>query len=165
MQDRRLDQDDNLGLGEGVQDNQATLNIFKLSLESVASCSKRSQSYRGGYLTSNMHIEMNRLLYPMEKLVWHDNDWIGAQSHFGKNHQSLEPGTEIAVLRNLKYVQNSVSDKRSTMGLIINRSYLEQCDNDEKYTENVSIKHIIIKVTISSIYFPLMSKKYGQWSP
>lgn len=137
MQDRRLDQDDNRGLGQGVQDNEPTLNIFKLSLENITPCTKRSDNYRAGFLTPHMHTEMNRLLYPMEKLVWHENDWIGVQQFFGKNRQSLETGMEIGALRNLKYVQNSRTDKQSTIGLIINRSYLEQCDNEEKLTGNV----------------------------
>lgn len=33
MQDRRLQQDDNLGLGQGVLDNQPILHIFKLALD------------------------------------------------------------------------------------------------------------------------------------
>lgn len=130
MQDRRLDQDDNRGLGQGVQDNEPTLNIFKLRLENINSCIKRPEKYAGGYLTETMHNEMNRLLYPMEKLIWHENDdWIGVLPHFGKDRESLESGTEIAVLRNLKYVYNSKSDKKSCIGIVINRSHLEQCNN------------------------------------
>lgn len=137
MQDRRLDQDDNRGLGQGVQDNVPILNIFKLGLENIRSCVKRSDKYRGGYLTAAMHTEMNRLLYPMEKLVWHENDWIGVQPQVGEERWPLETGTEIAVLRNLKHISTSPS-KKSAIGLVINRVHLEQCDGDASPTETVS---------------------------
>lgn len=136
MQDRRLDQDDNRGLGQGVQDNQPTLNIFKLGLENISPCVKRSDKYRGGYLTSTMHTEMNRLLYPMEKLVWHDNDWIGVQPQYGENRWPLETGTELAALRNLKTVPTN-SNKHSSMGVVISRVHLEQCDGEDTSTATV----------------------------
>lgn len=130
MQDRRLDQDDNRGLGQGVQDNVPILNIFKLGLENIRSCVKRSEKYRGGFLTTAMHSEMNRLLYPMEKLVWYENEWVGVQPQFGEDRWPLETGTEIAVLRNLKHVSTSPSIK-STMGVVINKVHLERCGDDE----------------------------------
>lgn len=136
MQDRRLDQDDNRGLGQGVQDNVPILNIFKLGLESISPCLKRSDKYRGGFLTSSMHTEMNRLLHPMEKLVWHDNDWIGVQPTFGEERWPADTGTEIAVLRNLKHVPTN-SNKKSSIGLVLNRVHLEQCDGDVGTTGNV----------------------------
>lgn len=141
MQDRRLDQDDNRGLGQGVQDNLPILNIFKLGLENIVACVKRSDKYRGGYLTSTMHTEMNSLLHGMEKLVWHENDWIGVQPQFGEQRWPLETGTEIAVLRNLKNVATN-SKKKSTMGLVMNRVHLEQCDSDETNGESVSLHQI-----------------------
>lgn len=54
----------------------------------------------------------------------------------GADRWSLETGTEIAVLRNLKHVPTN-ANKRSTMGLVINRAHLEQCDNNDKPTEIV----------------------------
>lgn len=138
MQDRRLDQDDNRGLGQGVQDNLPILNIFKLGLENVGTCVKRSEKYRGGFLTSIMHTEANRLLHPMEKLVWYDNDWVGVQPQFGGDRWPLDVGTEVAVLRNLKHVPTN-ANIRSTMGLVVNRVHLEQCDGDQTSTENVRL--------------------------
>lgn len=137
MQDRRLDQDDNRGLGQGVQDNVPTLNIFKIGLENVSPCVKRSEKYRGGFLTAAMHTEMNRLLHPMEKLVWHENDWIGVQPSFGEDRWPLETGTEIAALRNLKHVATN-QNKKSSIGLVINRVHLEQCEGEDRSTDNVS---------------------------
>lgn len=154
MQDRRLDQDDNRGLGRGIRDNVPILNIFKLGLENMSSCSKRSGNYPGGFLTSTMHAEMNRLLHPMEKLIWHDdnNDWIGVQPQFGGNRWPLDAGIEIAVLRNLKQIPTDFG-KESTMGLVINRAHLEQCDGDDEATEVVSINSIFVAFVISYILF------------
>lgn len=142
MQDRRLDQDDNRGLGQGVQDNVPILNIFKIGLENISPCVKRSDKYRGGYLTSAMHTEMSRLLHPMEKLIWHENDWIGVQPQFGEERWPLETGTEIAVLRNLKHVTTNLN-KKSTMGLVINRVHLEQCEGSDTSSEAVSLQAMI----------------------
>lgn len=137
MQDRRLDQDDNRGLGQGVQDNVPILNIFKLGLENIGTCVKRSEKYRAGFLTATMHTEGNRLLHPMEKLVWYENEWVGVEPKFGANRWPLDTGTEIAVLRNLNHVPTN-ANKRSTMGLVINRAHLEQCDGSETPLEVVS---------------------------
>lgn len=130
MQDRRLDQDDNRGVGQGVQDNEPVLNIFKLTLENVELCEKRSNNYRAGYLTENAHIELNRLLHPTEKLVWHENEWAGVLPTYGGERVPLEIGTEIAALRSLR-VPGTPSNKNPPIGLVINRSHLEQCAETE----------------------------------
>lgn len=128
MQDRRLDQDDNRGLGQGVQDNEPVLNIFRLNLESIETCKKRSTNYPAGYLTTLSHNDLNRLLHPMEKLVWHENDWSGVLPGFGAERKSLATGTELAVMRNLKHVHVSATNKKSTIGVVLNRNHLEECD-------------------------------------
>lgn len=138
MQDRRLDQDDNRGLGQGLVDNKIVLNMFKLSLESMQDCAKRSKNYKSGFLTLNTHIEMNRLLYPMEKLVWHENDWPGMLSSFGEERVPLKIGTEIAILRNLPQTELKHTEAR---GVVIYRNYLEQCDEDEN-DSNESVSYL-----------------------
>lgn len=143
MQDRRLEQDDNLGLGQGVNDNQPTLNIFKLALENIAPCQKRSQSYPAGFLTPSTHHEYNRLLHPVEKLVWHENDWVGVLPSYGEERDSLPIGYDIAALRDLRHVKTPAGKKGSrptgTIGLVINRKYLEECDEfDHPTTDTVS---------------------------
>lgn len=145
MQDRRLDQDDNRGMGQGVQDNEPTLNIFKLMLENVELCEKRSNNYRAGYLTKSAHTESNRLLHPTEKLVWHENEWAGVLPNYGVERVPMEIGTEIAALRNLR-VHGTPSSKKPSIGLVINRRHLEQCaENENEIDETVSDSYLLKK--------------------
>lgn len=140
MQDRRLEQDDNLGLGQGIHDNQPTLNIFKLVLENVQSCKKRSNNYPAGFLTPTTQYESNRLLHPMEKLVWHENDWIGVLPQYGSNRESLPNDIDLAVVRKLKHIKQTAERRDqipNTIGIVLSRKYLEQCDSNEDTSEAV----------------------------
>lgn len=141
MQDRRLEQDDNLGLGQGVQDNQPTLNIFKISLEIVNDCKKRSTNYPAGFLTPAANYEYQRLLHPVEKLVWHENDWVGVLPSYGSNRESLPIDIDLAAIRKLKNVKPSSSKgsrtTTDTIGLVLHRKYMEECKGDASTSDSV----------------------------
>lgn len=140
MQDRRLEQDDNLGLGQGVQDNQPTLNIFKISLENIKNCKKRSANYPAGFLTPALNYEYQRLLHPVEKLVWHENDWVGVLPEYGSNRESLPNDIDVAAIRNLKNGKHSTSKggrKTDAIGLVLHRKYLEECGSEENTSDLV----------------------------
>lgn len=129
MQDRRLIQDDNRGLGQGVLDNQPVLNIFKLAIENMEQCSKINKDYPAGFLTSKTFMEMKTLLHPMEKLMWHENNWAGVLPSFGVDRTPLETGVEVAALRALPHLR--VNGKGKTpVGLVVHRNYLEECSTD-----------------------------------
>lgn len=153
MQDRRLDQDDHRGLYQGIQDNLPTLNIFKLGFERINTCAKRSESHASGFLTEKMHTEMNQLLHPMEKLIWHaTNAWNGVMTNFGLTHGALDVGIEIAAMRSLKHVQNSETDKQSTIGVVVNRYNLEQCDGIQNRNSSVNLRRVLDLPQYSPIY-------------
>lgn len=126
MQDRRLNQDDNRGLGQGVLDNQPVLNIFKLILENVNQCKVSTGS--SGYLTEWSNSQLKALLHPLEKLVWHENEWIGVLSSFGADRISLDADMEIAVLRDLPHIKQG-KRKDPVMGVIVHRTNLEKCSS------------------------------------
>lgn len=136
MQERRLIQDDNRGLGQGVVDNQPVLNIFKLILENFDGCSRTQKEYPAGFLTINTHQEMSTLLHPMEKLIWHENEWTGVRGTYGVDRGSLEPGIDIAVIRDLPHVIiNSPSkSSKSSLGVVVHRNHLEECPTDGRLT-------------------------------
>lgn len=119
MQDRRLNQDDERGLGQGVLDNRPVLNIFKFVVESRERCRKLSSSYPGAFLTPAAFMERASLLHPMDKLVFNENDWAGLQPTFGAEHKPLQTGIEVVALKRLNL---------HSRGLILHRTNLDQCD-------------------------------------
>lgn len=140
MQDRRLTQDDNRGLGQGVIDNRPTLNIFKMLLENRESCTKLDTSHPGGYLTITAHRELENLLHPFDKLIYFGNEWPGAVPQFGADHEPLEPGIELAVLRDLP--------ERSTrnipvLGVVLYRRHFEECTTNTNREGTANIKKLL----------------------
>lgn len=139
MQDRRLTQDDNRGLGQGVLDNQPVLNIFRLLLENTESCTRTQTDHPSGFMTVKAHTEVQTLLHPMEKMVWHKNTWVGVLSSFGDDREPFEKGMEIAVIRDLPHVPSGISLDKSSLGMVVHRSYLEECEKDGHRSGTVSI--------------------------
>lgn len=127
MQDRRLLLDDERGLGQGVQDNQPSLHIFRLLLENVQGCNKRPTDHPSGFLTSRAHNELQTLLHPVDKLIWAENEWLGALGYFGEDHEGLEDGIEVGVVRK---VSNISKTKKDHLGVVIHRANLEDCPID-----------------------------------
>ena len=64
MQDRRLDQDDNRGMGQDVRDNKRTPNHFRLLFESKAASSSGPEHESIGFLSMNAHFSSLDLLHP-----------------------------------------------------------------------------------------------------
>lgn len=139
MQDRRLNQDDNRGLGQGVLDNQPVLNIFRLHLENIESCSTTQKEHPAGFETVATHIELNTLLHPMEKLIWHENEWTGVMASFGSDRVPFESGIDVAILRDLPHIKSKTKGK-SSIGLVLHRKHLEECPNDDHRSGLVIIK-------------------------
>lgn len=160
MQDRRLNQDDERGMGQGVLDNRPVLNIFKLVLEGRESCQQLDDNYPAGFLTPNTYDEQKRLLHPMEKLIFNENEWTGVISQFGENHENLETGVEVVALRNLPSVQVKDSKGKSPTGIVIHRTNFGECATDRGQDGTVNVKRLLgldDDATIFNSYITLLS--------
>lgn len=141
MQERRLNQDDERGMGQGVLDNRPTLNIFKIVLESRESCRQLDESHPSGFLTPNSYEEQKRLLHPTEKLIFSENDWNGVKYQFGENHESVESGIEVVALRSLSHIH---SKEKSTLGLVLHRTNFAECATEAQARDGVlSVKRLL----------------------
>ncbi|XP_055903660.1 alpha-mannosidase 2 isoform X2 [Eupeodes corollae] len=146
MQDRRLAQDDERGLGQGVLDNRPVQHIFRLVLEKIESCSKLTEEYPGGFLTKNAFNEYQTLLHPIDKFIWVENDWVGVQNTFGENHEQVEEGVQLAVMRNIPNTKpfSKKKDKASLdTGLVVHRTNLMECNSDSHRSGVINIKRLL----------------------
>lgn len=163
MQERRLMQDDDRGLGQGVLDNKPVLNIFKILLENRESCRKLDEKYPAAYLTTFSYLELQKLLHPVEKFIFTGNDWSGLQSRFGENHESAELGMELVALRNLPHIE---SHKKQSMGVIVHRTNFEECTTDSNRDGTLNIRKLLGIADDAEIHDTLLTllNKHGQIS-
>lgn len=124
MQDRRLQRDDNRGLGQGVMDNRKTLHVFRLVLEGRDGCSGHGSAHPSGFLTMRTHAELQALTYPMERLVFGGNEWNGMVAQFGESREGVF-GVDVAVMRNLEMEERK--GKKSAVGLVLHRTEFDKC--------------------------------------
>ncbi|XP_058811986.1 alpha-mannosidase 2 [Topomyia yanbarensis] len=156
MQDRRLSQDDDRGLGHGVLDNLPVLHLFRLVLESRESCTKLDPGYPAGFLTAGAHAELKALLHPLEKLIFNENEWTGLVPSFGVNHEPLEKGMEVVALRNLPHVLIG-KEKKSAVGLVVHRTNFEDCGSEASGEGNLNIKKLLNLDDGHEIYASLLT--------
>lgn len=139
MQERRLNQDDDRGVGQGVLDNRPVLNIFKLVIESRESCRRLDENYPSGYLTPYSYTEQKKLLHPMDKLIFNENDWNGVQFQFGENRENVDTGIEVVALRSLSHLPS----KGKALGLVLHRTNFGECSTDKARDGTLSVKRLL----------------------
>ncbi|EDW81559.1 uncharacterized protein Dwil_GK10956 [Drosophila willistoni] len=140
MQDRRLASDDARGLGEGVLDNKPVLHIYSLVLEKTNTCGRLPETHPSGYLTKAAHRESQSLLDPLDKFIYAENEWTGAQGQFGSDHMSANDDLDVVVMRRL----SKSKAKAQRVGFVLHRTSLVQCSSEsqaEKFNVCLVLAH------------------------
>ncbi|KAJ8977950.1 hypothetical protein NQ317_008141 [Molorchus minor] len=109
MLDRRLNQDDNLGLNQGVMDNHPTRHIFRILLEQVTHALRRKIT-PAGFPSLSAHVASQSLLNPLVRMLRvKDEDVVSKGAYttvdheFGVDFSFAYPPTERLHKRKIVY--------------------------------------------------------------
>lgn len=115
MQDRRLLQDDNRGLDQGVMDNKAILTLFRLLVEQ-----RNDNCEDEGHMTVGAHLSLMSLNYPFHHLLWSGDQQAELLPSYSAVTTSQGVDIHIVSLTTLTYPKISA-------GLVLHRSKLDKC--------------------------------------
>lgn len=142
MLDRRLNQDDNLGLGQAVLDNHPTKHVFRIVLEQKSpSCRVKFnnqsellialyfkatvEGHPSGFPTLSAYVASQTLLNPLVRLLrTEDEDTISQASY-------LSVESEFGVDFMVPSLRTGVTLKgRDHVGLVLHRQFVDVCFAD-----------------------------------
>ncbi|XP_060536226.1 alpha-mannosidase 2-like [Cylas formicarius] len=126
MLDRRLNQDDNLGLGQGVLDNHPTKHMFRILLErKTHSCQASADDHPAGFPTLSAHVSSETLLNPLLKLLKVQDEEDNRASVYAPDYQ-LGVDISIPVIRTDVFIKGKFHT-----GLVLHRQFLDTCFMDK----------------------------------
>jgi len=143
--DRRLNQDDNRGLGQGVLDNKITPSNFRLLFENFAEKNtKLNHPAPIAYPSATSHILSQQLQHPMLTFLFTPNDPSSYHSHFAGLKQSLPCDLHLV---NMKMLQNNIKQEASNTAAL----FLHRLGYDCMFKQKCSDK----KISFEEVFDPL----------
>lgn len=138
MQDRKLLQDDNRGLGQGVTDNLLTNHLFMLVLESrKANCRSPPATSRhpAGLLSLYGHLASEELLYPI--IAMHPRNSLPFDLHpqFSPLRHDLPADMSIVSFRVFPIPEGAGKG----IGMVLHQPALDMCWSDNSYLEYFNV--------------------------
>jgi alpha-mannosidase II len=122
MQDRRLNQDDNRGLGQGVTDNKPLPATFRLIIERrQPNCQGTATDHPAGLPSLATHVASLSLLHPLFHLLWLGKTRDKLESHF--TPVTHESGSDIHVVMLHTFPPQS----SNAAGLVVQRQETDPC--------------------------------------
>lgn len=123
MLDRRLNQDDNLGLGQGVLDNHPTKHVFRLILErKTHKCETSANNHPSGFLSLAAHVSLQSLLNPLIRLLRTEDEDMTSRNVYAPVVTPLGVDFTMPSLRSDIYFNGS-----HYYGVIVHRQHLDVC--------------------------------------
>ncbi|XP_022909710.2 alpha-mannosidase 2 [Onthophagus taurus] len=155
MLDRRLNQDDNLGLGQGVLDNRVIRQTFRIVLEPInnPNCQTTIDGHPSGFRTLASYVALETLLNPLIRMLKFDDiDDLESNQHFSyipenQNdilNQFVGFGVDISVpivrtgLKDVGYVD--------LVGLVLHRTMLDLCYSNGVQLERFPLSNGTIRL-------------------
>jgi len=128
MQDRRLLQDDNRGLGQGVMDNLLTNHIFTLILEKKETNCPFAvpKNHPAGLLSLSGHLASEELLHPIIVLHPHNSLSFDLHAYFSPLRYNLPVDLSIVSLRAFPIPEGAGKG----IGMVLHQSALDTCFNN-----------------------------------
>ncbi|ERL90403.1 hypothetical protein D910_07752 [Dendroctonus ponderosae] len=126
MLDRRLNQDDNLGLGQAVLDNHPTKHIFRVLVEKrPPGCETSVSDHPSGFPTVSASVASESLLNPLFKLIKMKDDEENKVEFYAPNFQL---GVDLLIPT---FKTNVFMKGTYHTGLVLHRQFLDTCFLDE----------------------------------
>ncbi|XP_077300371.1 alpha-mannosidase 2 [Arctopsyche grandis] len=145
MQDRRLNQDDNRGMAQGVLDNHPTQHTFRILLENKndEKCQGAIQDHPAGQLSLSAHVSSETLLNPLISLFYYEDghpDRSEPEWSYGLNlfdsytPVSTEPGVDVIVASYRDGVSSTMPNGKTKKGrgLVLHRRNLNMCYSSDQ---------------------------------
>ncbi|GLV43581.1 alpha-Mannosidase class II a, partial [Carabus blaptoides fortunei] len=143
MLDRKLKQDDNRGLGQGVTDNHPTRHIFRILLERrTHRCQATVENHPAGFHTISSHVASQSLLNPLIILL--RNDDSDMLSERGYTAITTDIGVDVSV----PFMQTGimVNQRENNIGLVVQRQQLDTCYSDRILLQQFPLSYGTIKI-------------------
>ncbi|KAF2897124.1 hypothetical protein ILUMI_09045 [Ignelater luminosus] len=149
MLDRKLNQDDHLGLGQGVTDNHPTRHIFRVLLErKTHRCETTSDDHPSGFPTLSAHVASQTLLNPLVLMLRTDDDDLGMLPAYSP------VTTDFGVDFTLPSLRTGLTiDEKNYIGVVLQRQHLDLCFADRILLQQFPLSDG--KINISAILPPL----------
>ncbi|XP_076638060.1 alpha-mannosidase 2 [Colletes latitarsis] len=138
MQDRRLLQDDNRGLGQGITDNLLTNHLFMFVLEKkkpLCQFSSPAANHPAGLLSLYGHLASEELLHPI--IAMHPQKFLpfDLNAHFSPLRYDLPVDLSIVSFRVFPIPEGAGKG----IGMVLHQAALDMCWNDNSYTRYFNI--------------------------
>lgn len=138
MQDRRLLQDDNRGLGQGVTDNLSTNHLFTFLLEkknSLCPSPAPSANHPAGLLSLYGHLASEELLHPIIAMHPENSLPFNLNAYFSPLRYDLPVDLNIVSFRVFPIPEGAGKG----VGMVLHQAALDMCWNDNSYLRHFNV--------------------------